>query len=182
MFFSRTTNRVRLGQEEFLGLPCWRYEWVKTNLPLHSVDGESFTREVQFLFLANPTFPLVMRMGSGGSWNTNRDVREIKLGVPISEALFEVPKGLKVTKQFQVPGQPFELVLRETRSSSRSGWSTLATTSFSCDGEIIKATRTDVLGHRPSTVRGLQRPVGDGRRYSRNERSRADLGWRLNPR
>jgi hypothetical protein len=143
-FFSRTTNHFRLGEEEFLGLPCWRYEWVETNLPLHGVDGEFFTREVQYLFLANPTFPLVMRQGSGGSWNTNWDVREIKLDVPVSDALFELPKGLKTTKQFQVPRQPFELVLRQTRSSPKWGWSTLVTTSFSSDGEVIKAKRTNV--------------------------------------
>ena len=157
-FFSRTTNHVRLGEEEFLGLPCWRYEWVETNLPPHGVDGESFTREVQFLFLANPTFPLVMRMGSGGSWNTNWDVREIRLDVPVSEeALFEVPKGLKVTKQFQVPRQPFELVLRQTRSSSRWGSSTLVTTSFSSDGEVIKATRTGV--HRDENGERITGPT-----------------------
>jgi hypothetical protein len=157
LIFSRTTNHFRLGEEEFLGLPCWRYEWVETNLPPHGVDGEPFTREVQFLFLANPTFPLVMRQGSGGSWNTNWDVREIKLDVPVSEALFELPKAFKATKQFQVPRKPFELVLRQTRSSSKWGWSTLMTTSFSCDGEVITATRTDV--HRDQNGERITGPT-----------------------
>jgi hypothetical protein len=71
-FFSRTTNHFRLGEEEFLGLPCWRYEW-------------------------------------------------------------------------------------QTRSSSKWGWSTLMTTSFSCDGEVITATRTDV--HRDQNGERITGPT-----------------------
>jgi hypothetical protein len=156
-FYLQTTNRVRVGEEEFLGLPCWRYEWIETNLPPAFAAALDGRREVQFLFLANPAFPLTMRSGTGGSWNTNADVREVSFNISIPAGLFDLPEGFKVTRQFQVPRKPFQLLFTQTRSSREWGWATFTTNEFTSDGDTIKETRTYV--HRDENGETITGPT-----------------------
>jgi hypothetical protein len=158
MLFSRTTNYVRLGEEEFLGLPCWRYEWVETNRSPHlPVGREGSTHKVRQLFLANPVFPLMMRTGAEGVWHTNSDVTQAELDVPIPDGMFDVPKGFKVTKSFQLPTRPFELLLRQTRSSREFDWTLITTILYSGDGDKITETRTEV--HRDTQGEQTRGPI-----------------------
>ena len=103
-FAFQTTNRVRVVEEEFLGLPCWRYEWAETNIPTAFAAAFDGRLEVRCLFLANPAFPLRMRLGTGGSWNTNVDVREIKLDVPIHPGFSIYRKASRSPGNFRCPG------------------------------------------------------------------------------
>lgn len=106
--------RVRVGEEEHLGLTCWRYEWVETNHPsIHPPppDGEVPTRKVQALFLADDSFPLLMRWGSDGVWESKSDVLDLTLDGPVPAAVFEPPAGLKQTKAFRIPRELFELLM-----------------------------------------------------------------------
>lgn len=143
--FSRTTDHVRVGEEEFLGLPCWKYEWVETNRPHAFMGGGGAARRLQMLFLANPSFPLLMRMGSEGTWNTNADVQRVELDVPIPSGTFDVPREFKVTNPFQLPREPFQLLVQQTRSSQEFGWSTITTTLYSGDGDKITESCTSIL-------------------------------------
>jgi hypothetical protein len=94
MFESVYHNRTRVGEEEHLGLTCWRYEWVQTNYPsVHPppADVEVPTVKAQALILADDSFPLLMRVGSDGVWDSKSDVLELTLDVPVPAGFCEPP-------------------------------------------------------------------------------------------
>jgi hypothetical protein len=161
-------NRTRVGEEEHLGLTCWRYEWVQTNYSsVHPppADVEVPTVKAQALILADDSFPLLMRVGSDGVWDSKSDVLELTVNAPVPAGVFEPPAELKRTKAFRVPPEPFELLLQRTIGSPQHGWSSVATTLVVSDGKSVKTTETYVhQDERGQAVRGPTeqiRPLGE---------------------
>jgi hypothetical protein len=100
-------------------------------------DASHLLQTNNYLFMANSDFPLMLRRGVGGIWDSNLDVVEVRLDCPVSAELFTAPNNLKPTRPFNIPAVPLEIEVRQTRQSRQWGWTEVITNTFSTDGKIV---------------------------------------------
>jgi hypothetical protein len=147
-YFNRmkaNTNATELAATVYNGWPCWQYTLKDTRFNDDGTKGE--TTIWTNLYLANPDFPLLVCTAHGSA--SPQGVLDIQWNPPVPRKLFLCPTNLKIAQPFRVPKEPFQIEIRQIRSSPKYGWTVESTNEITCDGSVIK-NRFTQTSHNPN--------------------------------